>query len=314
MQNQFGSEERLRSMIREELQREFGTQLREEASRIVASRIEPPASVPEENSRVVHRRRKCDICGLCPIMGILYHCSVCPDYDLCFDCELDYGHNHPLLKIRHPKQLVPKKPSNVYVLSATSKAAEEYKARLVREMPGDKLLVSPGQEFDKVWTMQNTGKTCWPVNTRFTQMEGDRLDSKTVTVGEVEPGKETDIRVRIKAPTKLGRFTTFFRLAYNGPVKFGQNVWVEFTVADPDVSCAWPVEESAMVPEGDEKTKLRVASRLAQISVPEGMERNMMKLLQICETLSPEILLDALVANGNDVTAVINMVYSNQLR
>jgi len=53
----------------------------------------------------IHYRVKCDGCGVVPIRGIRYKCAVCPDYDLCEQCEASGKHEpaHPLVKITRPR-------------------------------------------------------------------------------------------------------------------------------------------------------------------------------------------------------------------
>ena len=50
---------------------------------------------------IVHTGIRCDECGLYPIVGWRFKCSICDDYNLCENCEENFGskHNHPLLKI-----------------------------------------------------------------------------------------------------------------------------------------------------------------------------------------------------------------------
>jgi len=51
----------------------------------------------------VHYRVECDGCGLAPITGIRYKCSICDNFDYCEECEEKYKefHPHPFLKIRN---------------------------------------------------------------------------------------------------------------------------------------------------------------------------------------------------------------------
>ena len=42
----------------------------------------------------------CDGCGVSPIVGIRYKCSICPNYDYCENCEATKKHAHPFLKIK----------------------------------------------------------------------------------------------------------------------------------------------------------------------------------------------------------------------
>ena len=57
-----------------------------------------------EVSRIEHPNVACDLCNVCPIVGVRYKCAVCKDFDMCARCEATKGHQHPLLKIRRPQQ------------------------------------------------------------------------------------------------------------------------------------------------------------------------------------------------------------------
>jgi len=59
----------------------------------------------KESKEVVHFRVQCDGCGVAPITGTRYKCSVCDDFDYCENCETTYqdSHRHPFLKIRLPE-------------------------------------------------------------------------------------------------------------------------------------------------------------------------------------------------------------------
>lgn len=61
---------------------------------------------PESESLInksVHNRIICDGCGMNPILGVRYKCSVCEDFDYCENCEATIEHSHPFLKIKDPK-------------------------------------------------------------------------------------------------------------------------------------------------------------------------------------------------------------------
>ena len=47
----------------------------------------------------------CDGCGMLPIKGYRFKCTICEDYNLCENCEEKPGHNHPLLKIYYSSLL-----------------------------------------------------------------------------------------------------------------------------------------------------------------------------------------------------------------
>lgn len=45
----------------------------------------------------------CDGCGVHPIIGIRYKCSVCKNFDYCEVCEDRQAHDHPFIKIVKPE-------------------------------------------------------------------------------------------------------------------------------------------------------------------------------------------------------------------
>lgn len=50
----------------------------------------------------VHSNVTCDGCGVEGIVGTRYKCTVCPDYDLCENCEPEHDRSHPTIKINLP--------------------------------------------------------------------------------------------------------------------------------------------------------------------------------------------------------------------
>lgn len=60
--------------------------------------------------RAIHAGVMCDVCGVSPIVGTRYSCTVCADYDLCEACETAapgpdrdaHRLEHPVLKMRVP--------------------------------------------------------------------------------------------------------------------------------------------------------------------------------------------------------------------
>lgn len=52
-----------------------------------------------------HRHVRCQICGIKPIVGVRYTCTVRPDYDLCEVCEAkDTPQPFPMVKVYYPEQ------------------------------------------------------------------------------------------------------------------------------------------------------------------------------------------------------------------
>ena len=63
------------------------------------------SNINQSQSKVSVHACICDGCGMNPIKGIRYKCTVCKDFDYCEGCEvtLSSKHGHPFLKIRKPE-------------------------------------------------------------------------------------------------------------------------------------------------------------------------------------------------------------------
>lgn len=58
--------------------------------------------------KIVHKQIKCDGCGMFPIQGIRYNCSVCDNFNYCQRCRNKFGyiHQHTFIGIPLPRQEV----------------------------------------------------------------------------------------------------------------------------------------------------------------------------------------------------------------
>jgi len=64
-----------------------------------SQKIEEPKL--DNASANIHRFVKCDGCGVKPIVGTRYKCSICDDFDYCEKCEATKEHAHPFLKMKN---------------------------------------------------------------------------------------------------------------------------------------------------------------------------------------------------------------------
>jgi len=64
--------------------------------------IDEAAEAIEAEFGPVHRNVTCDGCGKEGIVGTRYKCTVCPDFDLCENCEPEHDRSHPMIKINEP--------------------------------------------------------------------------------------------------------------------------------------------------------------------------------------------------------------------
>ena len=59
-----------------------------------------------QNNLPIHFPIRCQGCGVFPIIGNRYKCTVCDNFDYCENCEAKFAaqHQHPFLKIYNPSQ------------------------------------------------------------------------------------------------------------------------------------------------------------------------------------------------------------------
>lgn len=93
--------------------------------------------------------------------------------------------------------------------------------------------MSPGEKVTKIWRLNNNGTIAWPEGTTLLHVAGDivQADPGPIKVSPAHPGSEADIAVDIIAPSSPGRYVSYFRLQGPRGRRFGQRIWVMFTVA-----------------------------------------------------------------------------------
>jgi len=95
-----------KKMIKKELDKQCGQILNElyKSQHLTEETQIPSSSLANEiKGEVVHEGVQCDGCGVAPIIGIRYKCSICKDFDFCATCEEKKEHEHAFLKITNPK-------------------------------------------------------------------------------------------------------------------------------------------------------------------------------------------------------------------
>jgi len=91
-----------RKALKNLISKEFEKQAKECFSKLLKSDELPAPEMNEVEAEAVHEGVECDGCGVNPIVGIRYKCSVRKNYDLCAKCEDRLEHEHAFLKITQP--------------------------------------------------------------------------------------------------------------------------------------------------------------------------------------------------------------------
>ncbi|HKJ28185.1 MAG TPA: NBR1-Ig-like domain-containing protein [Anaerolineales bacterium] len=106
----------------------------------------------------------------------------------------------------------------------------------------DSAQFSPGQEFTKVWRLQNVGSCTWNKDYEITFDGGDKMNGTTVSMPEkVFPGEVVDIAIEMQAPNSKGTYKGYWLLRTDNGSKFGigsganMPFWAEIkVVTSPD--------------------------------------------------------------------------------
>ena len=89
----------LKNLIMAELER----QAKDTFQKLLTSDDLPDADMTPDEAQAVHNGVSCDGCGVSPIVGIRYKCSVRKNFDYCAKCEERMGQEHAMLKIVRPE-------------------------------------------------------------------------------------------------------------------------------------------------------------------------------------------------------------------
>lgn len=96
-------------------------------------------------------------------------------------------------------------------------------ASLVGESPPDGIILTPGEEFWKTWSLQNTGTCIWDKSYSLVYWSGDLMGGLTsYPLPEVVAPNETkDISIYLKAPETEGEATGYWRIQTPWGTNFG---------------------------------------------------------------------------------------------
>ena len=195
--------------------------IREEVARMIVGI--PSENLPRPSSEVIHSKVTCDGCGVKPLMGIRYKCSVCHDFDFCEKCEDTEEHPHPFIKFKklsHQYQgtscrqavidlnlpnFLGKSPVIKRVFKAfkkiqkksteADKKSPKFALKCEQGNSLTKLSQIPSGLFTQIWSVKNTGSEVWPEGTTLKVTHPGRGDCiiLNIQVPSLAPGETGQI-------------------------------------------------------------------------------------------------------------------------
>jgi hypothetical protein len=86
----------------------------------------------------------------------------------------------------------------------------------------DGTLMIAGQDFVKTWSIKNTGDCTWGDGYGLIYAYGDKMNGEPVPFGTVvAPGQEVSVSVNLKAPDKIGSYTSAWQMVTPKGISFG---------------------------------------------------------------------------------------------
>lgn len=106
-----------------------------------------------------------------------------------------------------------------------------YSALLTGETVPDGTSIPSGNAFSKRWTLRNTGSCTWRADQRLVFSSGDHMGGPaSVKLNEtVKPGGQVNVTVDLKAPSKDGTYTGYWKMQTVDGVRFAR-IWVKIRV------------------------------------------------------------------------------------
>ncbi|XWS60063.1 hypothetical protein CRYUN_Cryun07bG0001900 [Craigia yunnanensis] len=195
-----------------------------------------------------HKGIQCDGCGVLPITGPRFKSKVQDDYDLCSICfskmgnEADYIRMDRPVHYPHPWHM---RTSNDHIPRFGGPALPHVLRNRVLKSARPKLeslfildvnvldgtVMAPSTPFTKIWRMRNNGTMPWFRRMQLVWIGGDKLRNAMsvdieIPADGVPVDGELDIAVDFTAPQLPGRYVSYWRMASQSGIKFGQRVWV----------------------------------------------------------------------------------------
>jgi hypothetical protein len=110
-------------------------------------------------------------------------------------------------------------------------------AELIGEKPPDGTIIHPAKQFDKSFSLQNTGTCRWDEGYSFDFKSGDQMQGDNVTITKqsnsgdfTAPGHSQSFVLHLWAPGTAGEYKGYWQMKGDDGQWFGSLVWVDIVV------------------------------------------------------------------------------------
>ncbi|CAK7234956.1 hypothetical protein SCUCBS95973_009108 [Sporothrix curviconia] len=141
-----------------------------------------------------------------------------------------------------------------------------------RDSIADGTVFAPNHVFEQTWVLRNTGSVAWPAGCCVRFVSGDYMGhvdpnhpagikelmsafESTICYQPLAPGAEFPFTVLLRAPSRIGKAISYWRLTTPGDVKFGDRLWCDVNVQPKEEPTAAPATEEKAVKEEQESTE-----------------------------------------------------------
>lgn len=215
--------QRLTQLIREEIQTALAR------INVPKNRIEMPAEGE------VHDGVTCDGCGMVPILGPRYKCSVCENFDFCPNCEATKPHDHLFIKIRAPGL----RPARIVTVLGEGSEEPEKKRKVTQEQlvcrnesgEAESQWQVVGSEIKRTLKLVNSGRL-WPAGCRFVHISG--VPGAPIKLPQLGSGEAYEVEVVLTVPAESGPAQSLWRAEDPEGAGFGDTFEVKMTVETPE--------------------------------------------------------------------------------
>ncbi len=98
----------------------------------------------------------------------------------------------------------------------------------------DGTVLAPGQAFNKIWRVRNSGSCSWGIGYSFNFAGGVQMAGiRGIGVPPTAPGATADLLIPMTAPTSPGTFTSTWRLRSSSGAVFGTSLFATIRVPAP---------------------------------------------------------------------------------